>query len=41
MTITELKQTAVEVRKGIVTATHAAKSGHCPPKMASIISSMP
>ena len=28
MTITELKQTAVEVRKGIVTATHAAKSGH-------------
>ena len=23
MTITELKQTAVEVRKGIVTATHA------------------
>ena len=27
MTITELKQTAVEVRKGIVTATHAAKSG--------------
>ena len=26
MTITELKQTAVEVRKGIVTATHAAKS---------------
>ena len=28
MTIDELKQTAVEVRKGIVTATHAAKSGH-------------
>ena len=28
MTITELKQTAVEVHKGIVTATHAAKSGH-------------
>ena len=28
MTIKELKQTAVEVRKGIVTATHAAKSGH-------------
>ena len=28
MTITELKQTALEVRKGIVTATHAAKAGH-------------
>ena len=28
MTIPELKKTAIEVRKGIVTAVHGAKSGH-------------
>lgn len=28
MTDLELKQTAAEIRKGIVTAVHAAKSGH-------------
>ena len=28
MTITELKQTAVEVRKGIVTATHEIGRAH-------------
>lgn len=28
MTILELEQMAVEVRKGIVTAVHSAKAGH-------------